>query len=85
MKHSEIVRLVRTFIADQILEGDDEGLDEHTGLLELGVLNSMEILRLVTWLEDTFDVEVPPEVVVTENLRDITTISEMVARLRASA
>jgi len=83
MNRAAVAADVRSHIVTELLEGDDEGLQDTTPLIELGVLNSIEILRLVIFLEDRFHIEVPPDVVVMSNLKDIGSITDLVTRLSA--
>ena len=73
---------IKTYIADVILDGEDMGeLDATTPLLELGVLNSMELMNLVDHIEKTFAVKVPSGEVVPGNFQDIQSITRFVESL----
>jgi acyl carrier protein len=74
---------IRHFIARELLEGNDEGLDEATPLLELGVVDSMGIVELTTFIEAELGTAVPPEELSAENFSSIGALSQMVARLGA--
>jgi acyl carrier protein len=47
-------------------------------LIELGVLDSLGILKLLIFLEDTFGVTLHPEDIVEANFKDILTIESFV-------
>ena len=79
MDESEILKELRRYISEEVLEGHDVGLDASTQLMDLGVLNSMEILRLVGFIEERFGVAVPGEKVLPENFKDLTAITSLVA------
>jgi acyl carrier protein len=64
--------------------GDVE-LAADTELIERGVLDSLEILRLVSFLEERFHVTVPVDEFVPENFRTPATIAAMMARLQHPA
>jgi acyl carrier protein len=53
----------------------------HTDLIDQGVLDSLEILRLVAFLEERFRITVPVEEFVPQNFRTPSTVAAMVARL----
>jgi acyl carrier protein len=73
---------IKSYIANEILGGEDMGeLDETTPLLELGVLNSMELMSLVTHIEKTYAVKVPSEGIVPGNFQDIQSITRFVETL----
>lgn len=63
----------------QYIERDlvgDDALDLADGddLLLSGLLDSVAVMSLVTFVEDTFDVRVPPEDVTIEHFRSVDTI-----------
>jgi acyl carrier protein len=79
----EIREKVREFITDA---AQRKGLDVATdddSLTENGVIDSLVIFRLVSFLEDTFGIRIADEEIVNENFRTITTIESFVSdRLR---
>ena len=50
-------------------------------LYEEGVLDSLDMVRLVTEISQTFDVDVPPEELIPDNFQNVNTIMEMIERL----
>ncbi len=78
---SQVLAEVANYIAEDVLEGEDVGLEGNTPLLELGVLNSMEIVRLVEFVSDFFGVDIDGSMILADNFKDLETISEMVAEL----
>jgi acyl carrier protein len=56
---SEIERIVKTFILEEFLPGEDPAnLTESTPLAATGILDSIATLRLVDFLERQFDVSI---------------------------
>ncbi len=53
----------------------------ETELIERGVLDSLEILRLVAFLEEQFAITVPIEEFVPHNFRTPSTVAAMMVRL----
>ena len=84
MSNTDIFGKLKNYVAGEILEGHDVGLDASTALLDLGVLNSLEITRLVTFIEATFDVSVPLEAVLAENFKDLAAITNLIATLKGT-
>jgi acyl carrier protein len=74
---------LRQYIIDEILEGDGQDLDVRTPLLEWGILNSMEMVRLLAFIGREFRVEIAPGEVTPDHFRNIEEIVALVAR-RAS-
>lgn len=54
---------------------------EEEDLVKRGLLTSMEIVRLVVEINDTFDVELTPIDVVPENFYSVKTIYALIERL----
>ncbi|HTZ36844.1 MAG TPA: acyl carrier protein [Stellaceae bacterium] len=58
-------------------------VDAETPLIESGLLDSLGILELVSFLEDGWEVTLPLDEFVAENFRTPAAILAMAARLRA--
>jgi D-alanine--poly(phosphoribitol) ligase subunit 2 len=55
-----------------------------TAIIENGLLDSIEILNLVGFLEEQFDIALPVEEFVPENFTNAEAIARLVVRLRAT-
>jgi len=76
----EIKEKVREFVIDAaqrkgmgVAIGDDESLTEN------GVIDSLVIFRLVSFLEDNFGIRIADEEIVNENFRSINAIESFVS------
>lgn len=65
-------------------EGADELKDDQS-LFEAGILDSMGVLALVTWLEPEFGIVVDDDDVVPENIDGVRNLVRYVRRKRAEA
>jgi acyl carrier protein len=81
MDIEEVREKLRSFIGRELLRGQDQGLRDDTALLELGVVDSMGIVFLTTFLEKQLGVVVPPEESTPENFANITALAALVVRL----
>lgn len=70
------------YVANEILESSTNDLTVDTPLLELNVLDSIEILSLVEFIQRAYVVTVPFEAMLPTNFDTIRHISELVASLR---
>lgn len=73
---------IRDFIVNEIgwdQANGDLGFDDP--LIEGGVIDSMGVFHLISFLEDEFGVEVDDTDLVVDNFRSINTIARMVDRL----
>jgi acyl carrier protein len=71
----EIKTKIRSFIIENFLFGDDNGLKDDTSFLEEGIIDSTGVLELVTYLEEEFDITVDDEELIPENLDSIDKVS----------
>jgi acyl carrier protein len=82
MDASEVERQIREYIVAERLGGDGAELTADTPLLEWGVLDSLSVVELMTFVEQRFGITVPPEQISAPNLQSLTTLSALVLRLR---
>ncbi len=71
---------IRSFIIENFLFGDDNGLKEDTSFLDEGIIDSTGVLELVTYLEEEFEIEVEDEELIPENLDSISNIAVYLER-----
>jgi acyl carrier protein len=82
--NTDVIETLRNYVATEILHGKEMGLDSSTPLLEWGILNSLELARLIAFVHRTYQVEVPFGAVIADNFRDIATIANLVTRLQGA-
>ena len=58
-------------LAMLFLEGEDIGLEGSTPLIEWGIVNSLEISRLVAFISDRYGVAIPNDQIVLENFENL--------------
>ena len=71
----EYVQVVRKFIAENFLFGDDKNLKDDTSFLDSSILDSTGILELVAFLEETYDITVEDAEMIPENMDSLLNIS----------
>jgi acyl carrier protein len=77
---------VRAFIGETFpSEADSAQLDAEASLFESGVLDSMGVLTLVTWLEQTFGITVEDDEVLPENIDGIGPLVRYIRAKREAA
>ena len=70
--------VIRQYIDEELLE--EEGtLDDDENLLTDGMVDSMGMLRLVAFIDETWDIVVPPEDFTIENFRTIADLDKYLA------
>ncbi|NVJ21059.1 MULTISPECIES: acyl carrier protein [Myxococcus] len=78
MNQPQLLASLTRYIAEEILEGDAEDLLPSTPLLELGILNSLETARMMTFIEKQYGITVPADAMRVENLSTLSAIADMV-------
>ncbi|MBX7096413.1 MAG: acyl carrier protein [Myxococcaceae bacterium] len=78
----EIEAAITQFVATQLLAGDARGLSRTTELLDMGVLNSLNIMLLLAFLEERFGMKVQPEDVNPDNIQSIEQLTRWVSQSR---
>ncbi len=71
--------VLKKYICEELMSGSNGELDEAENLLAAGIIDSLGILRLVSFLEEKFDIEVPDEDVTIDNFQSIKSMSDYVA------
>jgi len=75
---------IRQFIDDNLAPPEPgQPLPADLSLMEAGIMDSMGVLLLVTWLEQEFELIVDDDEVVPGNLDSIAAIDAFIARKRA--
>jgi acyl carrier protein len=77
----EVLGELKQFVGRELLDGRDTGLDEHTPLLAWGVLDSLSVNILISFTKDRFGIDVPPNEVTPDNLKDLDAYVAMLMRL----
>lgn len=67
---------VREFIVENFLFGSANGLKDDTSFLDEGIIDSTGVLELVTFLEETYAIQVEDEELIPENLDSIDNIAK---------
>jgi acyl carrier protein len=76
---------VKTFIEEEILNGQKEKFDEKMDLIEKGAIDSMSLLRLISFIEQNCQISVPDEDMLPENFRSLAAIRSFVARRQGAS
>ncbi len=74
----ETNQVLITYIQSELAKGRKAEIHPEDDLLSEGILDSLGILQLVSFIEETFDVEVDDEDVVLENFMTITALNDFI-------
>ena len=85
MQRTEVMNALSDYVVNQILDGKNIGLDEATPLLEWGVINSMEMIRLLNFISQRFGVDIPAEKMVADHFTNLASITDLVLSVAGSS
>lgn len=72
--------LVKNFIVDNFLFGDEEKLKDDTDFFRSGIIDSTGIIELVGFIESSFPVKVEDEELVVNNFSSLNSVSAYLDR-----
>ncbi len=67
--------IIHNFILDELAKGRKKTIGDGDDLLAEGIIDSLGILQLVTFIEEKFNFTVPDEDVVIENFMSVNALS----------
>ncbi len=71
----DIAEIIKEFIIDNFLFGESNHFDESTDLFEKGILDSTGIIELVGFIEQTFNITIDDEELITDNFSSLSHIT----------
>lgn len=78
MRYDDVLATLKEYIIHTVLDDAEVEIDASTPLLEWGIMNSLEIVRLVNFLKQTYDVTIPPNKLTGENFSNLASITKLV-------
>lgn len=85
MDASEINHQLKTYIIEMMLDGDGSDLDDHTPLLELGIVDSMGIVSLLTFIDKQLGVSVPENRVSPRYFKSIAALQALILEISSQS
>ncbi len=76
--------LIKQFIESELLyDKDSVNVGEKDSLIETGVIDSLGIVKLLAFLEETFSIRIPDDELIPENFETIEAISLLIGNKMA--
>jgi acyl carrier protein len=72
-----------SFVRDEIVADGSGPIDENESLIDLGLIDSMALLKITTFIEEQTGLRVPDGEVTPDNFQSVADMDRLVARLRA--
>jgi acyl carrier protein len=79
---NEISKDILQFLKSRGFLDGKNVVNDHESLTETGVIDSIGLLQLVDYLEGTYKIEIPMELITPENFDTLSGISQSVMNLR---
>jgi acyl carrier protein len=76
----EVEREIKSFLSANFPLYDEETVDPKASLVESGVVDSLGILELVEFIETRFQLRIPEDELLPENLDSIANVSRYLSR-----
>ena len=78
---SNLKSQIRTFIAQNMLfSGDGFDHADDASLLEAGIIDSVGVMELVTFVSETFSINVPPEDISPEHFDSVNRLASYIQK-----
>ena len=74
--------VLEKFVSEELLN-NTASVTQNDNLLTDGLVDSLGMMRFIRFIEDTYDLEIPPEDVIIENFRTIGVIIDYLHRRQA--
>jgi acyl carrier protein len=71
MDIKDINKEIKKYVKDRFMNGDANKLTDDKSLFETGIIDSLGVLHLVSFMEQKFNIEVADEEMVPENFETI--------------
>jgi len=83
MDSSMVSNKVKDFLKKEMFrkKGNDE-IGDDMNLLESGIIDSLGLIRLIEYLENTFSLNIPDEEVLAENFESMSAIIALLGKLK---
>lgn len=70
---------LKNYITEEFIpDGNNDHLTDDLDLIASGVIDSLGVLKLVAFIENTYDITLEPEEIDPENLKSIEAVSKLV-------
>lgn len=80
MSNSSVENVIHGYISEE-LDDDDVAVELDTRLFETGLVDSMNLVRLLAFLEGKFEIKIPVAMVNDKNFATVTSIASLVDSL----
>lgn len=80
MNYETTLGEIKAYVERELLDGDGKDLTPMSPLLAWGVLTSLRVVKMLHFIRQRFDIDVPPDELVAHNLKDLDSITNLVLK-----
>ena len=80
MQTESFVPLIRAFVLENYVYGQEMTFADSDSFLESGIIDSTGVLQLVTYLEETYDIRVEDDELTPDNLDSVDSVAAYLGR-----
>lgn len=80
MQKVEVIQHLKHYLTSEVLDGDDIGLDEQTPLLAWSIINSLEMVRLLAFIDRRFGVGIASHELTADNFTNLSAIADLILK-----
>ena len=80
LSDQQIKLSITNFIRSELIYEDDQDFDDHTNLIERGIVDSMSLVRLIGFIEEEYGIRVQDEDIVPEHFSSLRKITAFIAQ-----
>ena len=80
LNDQQIKLSITSFIRSELIYEDDQDFDDHTNLIERGIVDSMSLVRLIGFVEEEYGIRVQDEDIVPEHFSSLSKIATFIAQ-----
>ena len=81
---ADVKQALTEFTKDKLLHGQGEDLSDETPLLELGILDSLSMVSLLSFIEERYGVMIGEDQIVPAHFADIAAVAELITSLNGT-
>ena len=80
---SQAVESVSNFIVTEIMHGSEgDTLDPQLGLLEEGIIDSLGLQQIITFIEQQFNITIDDDDLMPENFESVNAIADLIGKFQ---
>jgi acyl carrier protein len=76
LERAVVLDKLKEFVEVELLDGQDNGIEPSTPLLEWGLIDSFSLVRLVSFIHKNFGVDIPPDQLRPETFQSLTVLTD---------